>query len=39
MGWVMFQIEVFWVVMPRSVLVGYQRFKGLCCTVSQPRGP
>jgi hypothetical protein len=24
------QVEVFWVVMPYSVVVGYQRFKGPC---------
>jgi hypothetical protein len=26
-----FQIEVFWVVTPCSVVVGYQRFRGPCC--------
>jgi len=25
---VMFQVEVFWVVTPCSVVVGYQRFRG-----------
>jgi hypothetical protein len=25
------QVEVFWVVKPRSVVTGYQRFRGLCC--------
>jgi hypothetical protein len=25
------QVEVFWVVMPRSVAVGYQHFGGPCC--------
>jgi hypothetical protein len=28
---VMFQVEVFWVVMPRGVVVGYQRFRGSFC--------
>jgi len=28
---VVIQIEVFWVVMPCSVVVGYQNFRGLCC--------
>jgi hypothetical protein len=28
---VMFQVEVFWVVTPCSVVVGYQRFRGPCC--------
>jgi hypothetical protein len=28
---VMFQVEVFWVVIPCSVMVGYQRFRGPCC--------
>jgi hypothetical protein len=28
---VMFQVEVFWVMMPCSVVVGYQRFEGPCC--------
>jgi hypothetical protein len=26
-----FQVEVFWVVTPCSVVVGYQRFGGTCC--------
>jgi hypothetical protein len=26
-----FQVEVFWVVTPCSVVVGYQRFRGSCC--------
>jgi hypothetical protein len=28
---VMLQVEVFWVVTPCSVVVGCQRFGGLCC--------
>jgi hypothetical protein len=28
---VMFQVEIFWVVMPCSVVVGCQRFGGPCC--------
>jgi hypothetical protein len=28
---VMFQVEIFWGVMPCSVVVGYQRFRGPCC--------
>jgi hypothetical protein len=28
---VMFQFKVFWVVMPCSVVVGYQHFRGPCC--------
>jgi len=28
---VMFQVEVFWVVTPCNVVVGYQRFGGSCC--------
>jgi len=28
---VMFPFEVFWVVTPCSVVVGYQRFRGPCC--------
>jgi hypothetical protein len=28
---VIFQFEVFWVVTPCSVMVGYQRFRGLGC--------
>jgi len=28
---VMFQVEVFWVVTPCNVVVGYQRFRGPCC--------
>jgi len=28
---VMFQVEVFWVVTPCSVVVGYQSFRGPCC--------
>jgi hypothetical protein len=27
----MMQVEVFWVVTPYSVVVGYQRFRGPCC--------
>jgi hypothetical protein len=27
----MFQVEVYWVVTPCSVVVGYQRFRGPCC--------
>jgi hypothetical protein len=29
---VIFQVEVFWTVTPCSVVVGYQRFRGSCCT-------
>jgi len=25
------QVEVSWVVMPCSIVVGYQHFRGLCC--------
>jgi len=25
------QVQVFWIVTPRSVAVGYQRFGGTCC--------
>jgi hypothetical protein len=28
---VMFQVEVYWVVTPCSVVAGYQRFGGPCC--------
>jgi hypothetical protein len=28
---VMFQVDVFWVVTPSSVVVGYLCFGGLCC--------
>jgi hypothetical protein len=28
---VMFQVEVFWIVTPCSVVVGYRRFGGPCC--------
>jgi hypothetical protein len=28
---VMFQVEVFWVVTPCGVVVGYRRFRGPCC--------
>jgi hypothetical protein len=28
---VKFQVEVCWVLIPCSVVVGYQRFRGLCC--------
>jgi hypothetical protein len=28
---VMFHVEVFWVVTPCSVVVGYQLFRDLCC--------
>jgi hypothetical protein len=31
----MFQVEVFWIVTMRSVIVGYQRFGGLCCLCLQ----
>jgi hypothetical protein len=27
----LFEVKLFWVVMPRSIVVGYQRFRGLCC--------
>jgi hypothetical protein len=33
------QIEVFYVVMPRSVVTGYQRFGGLCCLHLQGDDP
>jgi hypothetical protein len=43
---VIFQVEVFWVVMPCGVMVGYRRLGGPCClrpsqhyTASQPRRP
>jgi len=25
------QVEIFWVVTPRSIVVGYRRFGGPCC--------
>jgi len=28
---VIFEVEVFWIVMPSSAVVGYQRFIGSCC--------
>jgi hypothetical protein len=28
---VTFQVDVFWIVTPCSVVVGYQRFRGPCC--------
>jgi hypothetical protein len=28
---VMFQVEVFWIVTPCIVVVGYRRFRGPCC--------
>jgi len=28
---VMFQVQVFWIVTPYIVVVGYQRFRGPCC--------
>jgi len=28
---VMFQVKVFWVVTPYSIVVGYQHFRGPCC--------
>jgi hypothetical protein len=28
---VIFQVEVFWVVTPCSVVAGYQHFRGPCC--------
>jgi hypothetical protein len=28
---VMFQVEVFWIVTPCGVVIGYQRFRGTCC--------
>jgi len=28
---VMFHVEVFWIVTPCSIVVGYQRFRGPCC--------
>jgi hypothetical protein len=39
---VMFQVEVFWVVMPCGVVVGYQRYRGPTLqgyTVSEPKRP
>jgi len=32
------QVEVFWVVTPSSVAVGYQCFGGLCCLHLQYEG-
>jgi hypothetical protein len=32
---VMYQMVVFWVVTPYSVVVGYQRFRGPCCLYLQ----
>jgi hypothetical protein len=32
------QVEVFWVVMPCSVVAGYQRFGGPCCLHLQGTG-
>jgi len=32
------QAEFFWVVMPCSVVVGYQRFGGPCCLRLKPEG-
>jgi hypothetical protein len=34
----MFQVEVFWVVTPCSVAVGYQPFSGPCCLHLQGEG-
>jgi len=31
---VMFQGEVFWLMTPYSVVVGYQRFRGPCCHIT-----
>jgi len=28
---VMFQVKIFWVVMPRNIMVGYQHFGGPQC--------
>jgi len=33
---VMFQVEVFWVVTPCNVVVGYQRFRDPCCLCGHP---
>jgi hypothetical protein len=30
-------VKVFWVVTPRSVAVGYQRFAGFCCLHLHPK--
>jgi hypothetical protein len=35
---VIFQVQVFWVVTPCSVVVGYQRFAGLRCLHLQGDG-
>jgi len=35
---VMVQVEVFWVVMSRSVAVGYQHFERPCCHHGQGEG-
>jgi hypothetical protein len=30
------QVEVFWVVTPYSVVIGYHRFRGQCCLHIHP---
>jgi len=32
-------VEVFWVVTSFNVVLGYQRFGGLCCPHLHPEGP
>jgi hypothetical protein len=36
---VMFQVEVFWVVMPCNVVVGYQWFRGLLLHITWHDNP
>jgi len=35
---VLFQVEVFWVVTPCSVMVRYQHSTGPCCLLTSPWG-
>jgi hypothetical protein len=35
----MIQVEAFWVMAPRSVVVGYERFTGPCCLHLQGEDP
>jgi hypothetical protein len=35
---VMFQVKVFWVMMPCSVVVGYHHFRGPCCLCFEGEG-
>jgi hypothetical protein len=36
---VMFQVEVFWVVTPCSVVVGFRRFRGPCHNTTRRHNP